>query len=100
MGWREMRKGSLCGFATVRVNVVGLVIHDIPVLAGNGGKTAWAGLPGKPIVGADGVAKHDATTGKLRYSPVLEWSDKHVADRFSAAVFEAIEQAHPGVVRP
>jgi hypothetical protein len=97
--WREMRKGTLCGFATVRVNAVGLVIHDIPVLASGGGKNAWAGLPGKPIVGADGVAKRDPATGKLRYSMVLEWSDKRVADRFSNAVVEAVKQAHPGVVR-
>jgi hypothetical protein len=97
--FREMRKGALCGFASVRINGIGLVIHDIPVLASSDGKNAWAGLPGKPMVGPDGMAMRDAA-GKLRYTPVLAWSEKRVGDRFSAAVVEAVEQAHPGVVRP
>jgi hypothetical protein len=49
---------------------------------------------------SDGMGKRGAATGKLRYSPVMEWSDKRIGDRFSAAVSQAVEQTHPGVVWP
>jgi len=34
-------------------------------------------------------------TGKVRYSPIIEFTSKDVRDRFSNAVVEALRLAHP-----
>lgn len=47
--WKPIAKGSLRGFATVRLGR-SLVIRDLAILHGNG--RAWVGLPGKPIISA------------------------------------------------
>jgi hypothetical protein len=90
LGWRPLLKGSLCGFAKVRLGK-SLVINDVAVLAGTDGP--WASLPSKPVIGRDGAAQRDAN-GKQRYSPVLEWADRSASDRFSAAVVDAIRREH------
>lgn len=94
--WKPMARNTLCGFATVRLPN-GLTIRDVTVHHANG--KAWASLPSKPIVGSDGVAQRDRSTGKIRYSPLLEWPDRPTADRFSAAVIDAVEVQHPGAVK-
>ena len=94
--WKLLARNTLRGFATVTLPS-GLTIRDVSVHASNG--KHWASLPSKPIIGTDGVAKRDETTGKIRYTPLLEWPDRATADRFSAAVIDAIEAQHPGAVR-
>jgi hypothetical protein len=96
VAWKAVQKNSLRGFADIRLSN-GLTIHDISIHTANG--RAWASLPSKPMLGADGVAKRDDTTGKVKYVPILEWPDRQTADRFSAAVIDAIEAQHPGAVR-
>jgi len=90
LGWRPMAKGSLRGFAKVRLGRA-LVINDIPVLQSNG--KAWASMPGKPLVDRDGQPMRD-NRGKARFAPILEWSDRDAGDRFSAAVVEAVTREH------
>lgn len=90
--WKSMRRNSLLGFATVRLRM-GLIIADITIHSSNGKR--WASLPSRPMVDRDGNAMRDRATGKIRYSPILNWSDRDTADRFSAAVITALEAAHP-----
>jgi hypothetical protein len=92
--WKPITKGAMCGFARVRLGRA-LVIHDIPVLCSNG--RAWATLPGKPIIRADGTVVRD-DKGKTRYAPILEWADRVAADRFGAAVLNAIRAEHPNAL--
>ena len=51
--WKPIAKGSLRGFAAVRLGR-SLVIRDLATLHRNG--RAWVGFPGKPIINADGTA--------------------------------------------
>lgn len=88
--WRAVVKGGLRGFAKVRLGK-SLTVHDVPVLVSHG--KAWAAMPSKPLVDADGLALRD-TNGKQRYAPVLEWADRDTSNRFSAAVVEAIKRDH------
>ena len=92
VAWRPLRKGSLRGFATIRLPI-GLTIRDCPVLVGRNG--AWATLPGKPQIDAEGRQKKDVN-GKALYAAVLEWEDRALNDRFSAAVVSAVRRHYPG----
>jgi hypothetical protein len=96
VGWKPMPRNSLRGFADIKLPS-GLIIREAVVHNTNG--RAWVNLPGKPMVDRDGQAVRDPATGKLKYAALLEWSDRAVADRFSAAVIDAIEAQHPGAVR-
>src|SRR5450755_3127635 len=89
LAWKPIVKGALRGFATIQLGR-SLKIIDVPVLCGNG--KLWASLPSKPLIG-DGKALLDAN-GKQRYAPIMEWSDKQAADRFSAAVVAAVRAEH------
>lgn len=90
--WRPLKKNSLRGFATVRVGKA-LKISDVSVHASNGKR--WASLPSKPQINKDGVVLKD-DSGKVKYTPIVSWTEKDAADRFSEAVIAAIESAHPG----
>ena len=92
LGWKELRRNTLRGFATVRLGR-SLKIADVAVHCSHGKR--WASLPGKPMLDRDGNPKRNEA-GKVVYSPVLEWSDKETADRFSGGVVELVERAHPG----
>lgn len=91
---RNPKNSTARGFATVRLRN-GLVIADIAVCSSHG--RTWASLPSKPILDADGRHATDAN-GKKRYVPILQWADREVADRWSAAVVELVRQEHPGVL--
>jgi len=92
LGWRQVIKNTLRGFAEVELPS-GLRIRDIPVHVHQNGK-AWAGMPGKPQL-EDGRLKLDAN-GKAVYTAILDWRDKALRERFSAAVVELVRAAHPG----
>lgn len=89
--WKPLTKNSLRGFATVELPI-GLKVSDVPVLVSNG--KAWASLPSKPQVDKDGLHKRDAN-GKPAYTAILEWRDRGLADRFSAAVVDLVRASHP-----
>ena len=92
--FKALRKGSLIGFATVRLPI-GLTISDVPVCTSHG--KIWASMPSKPILDAEGRHAIDANS-KRRYVPILQWSDRETADRWSQAVVELVRQKHPGVL--
>lgn len=89
--WRPMRKGSLLGFAKVEMPS-GMILSDVGIMSGERGP--WASPPSKPMVGRDGMALKD-DKGKLRCSPIIEFTNKEVRNRFSAGVIEAMRAAHP-----
>jgi hypothetical protein len=91
ISWKPLVKNSLRGFATVELPI-GLRISDIPVLISHG-KT-WATLPSKPQIDKDGQHRRDPN-GKPAYSPILEWRDRDLQDRFSGAVVDLIRAEHP-----
>jgi hypothetical protein len=89
--FRPAIKGALRGFATVELPI-GLRIRDMPVLVGRNGP--WASMPAKPQIDKAGQHKRDAN-GKTAYAAILEWRDRELSDRFSAAVIALIRAAHP-----
>ncbi len=89
-----MRKGSLLGFAKVEMPS-GMILHDVTILMGERGP--WASPPSKPMIDKDGVAMRDASTGKTRYSPLIEFSSKEIREKFSNAVIDGLRTAHPKV---
>jgi hypothetical protein len=89
--FRPLVKGSLRGFATVRLPN-GLTIADCAVCTSHG--KFWASLPSKPILDRDGRHMADEN-GKKRYAPILSWADRDTADRWSAAVVELVRQHYP-----
>jgi hypothetical protein len=93
--WKAIARGALRGFAAVRLGR-SLIIRDLAILYSNG--RTWVGLPGKPIIGADSTAARDAS-GKQRYVPTLEWSDRAAADRSGSAVIAAIRAEYPNALR-
>jgi hypothetical protein len=90
--WKSLKKNSLRGFATVRIGK-SMKVSDVPVHCSGGRR--WASLPSKPQINSDGVALRD-DRGKIKYIPIVAWTDKDSADRFSEAVISAIEADHPG----
>ena len=91
IAWKPLVKNSLRGFATVELPI-GLKISDVPVLISNG--KACASLPSKPQIDKDGQHKRDFN-GKPVYAAILEWRDRDLGDRFSAAVVALIHAEHP-----
>jgi DNA-binding cell septation regulator SpoVG len=89
--WRPLRKNSLLGFARVGFPS-GMVISDVTILSGDRGP--WASPPSKPMLDRDGVAMKDQR-GKIRYSPLIEFTSKEIRDRWSDTVIEALRSAHP-----
>jgi hypothetical protein len=89
--WKPVVKGSLRGFAKVRLPS-GMVLNEVTVLVANG--TAWASPPGKPMLGRDGNVMRDEA-GKPRYSPIVTFSSKELRNRFSDGIIEALLQRYP-----
>jgi len=96
LSWKPIRKGSLIGFASVRLGK-SLEIDGIPVCATNG--KAWASLPAAPMLDSNRTQKI-SDRGKPLYVPQLRWSDTASRDRFSAGVVALVEAEHPGATQP
>jgi hypothetical protein len=91
-GFRALAKGSLVNFATVYINELRLLVHDVSLH--RKGDARWALLPAKPMV-RDGRHVADAATGKPQYVPILEFDDRETRDAFSAVVWAAVIDEHP-----
>jgi hypothetical protein len=85
--FRALRRNTLCGFAVVTVAELKLTVRDVAIH--QKGDSRWAQLPAKPQV-KDGALVKDASTGKIAYTPVMEFTNKAVRDAFSAAVITAV----------
>jgi hypothetical protein len=91
--FKPVIKGSLRGFATVKLPS-GLLVADVVVCCSHG--KSWASLPSKPMLDRDG--RQVEVEGKKKYLPILSWSDRATADRWSDAVVMLVRQAHPGAL--
>jgi len=91
LDWRPMRRNSLLGFAKVELPS-GMIISDVTILTGD--KGPWASPPSKPQLSRDGTVMKDAS-GKVRYSPIIEFRDKQTRNRWSDGIIEALRIAHP-----
>jgi hypothetical protein len=90
LSFKPMVKGALRGFSTVELPI-GLKLIDCPIFVGTSGASAT--LPSKPVVSRDG--KRCRPDGRPQFAAILEWRDRQLSDRFSAAVVELVRAAHP-----
>jgi hypothetical protein len=91
--FRPLVKGALRGsFARVEVAPPGLEISDVPVLTSHG--KAWASMPSKPQLTADGTPRR-GTDNKPLYVAILRWRNTDLKNRFSDAVVAQVRQQHP-----
>ena len=85
--FRSVERGSLKGFAKIRVPNWKMSIDDVGIHEFHG--KWWAALPARPMLDADKkvVIGDD---GKVKYVRSLWFDDRDTADKFSAAVVEAV----------
>jgi hypothetical protein len=93
LAWKAVHKNTLFGFATVRIERIGLVVDDVAVHQKN--QSRGASLPSKPMLDRSGNVMRDEATGRIRYQPFGQWADRKVSDRFSAAVVAELLARHP-----
>jgi hypothetical protein len=89
--WRPLRRNTLHGFATIRIDEMHLVIHDVAIHEKDGRQ--WAQPPAKPQV-KDGLVIKDAS-GKAQYVNIMEFDGREVRDAFSRAVVSAVLAREP-----
>jgi hypothetical protein len=92
--FRALSRNTLFGFADITISELKLRIHDVAIHQKN--ESRWAQLPAKPQV-KDGALIKDAATGKIAYTPMMEFTNKAVRDAFSQAVITAVLDYSPGV---
>jgi hypothetical protein len=90
--FRALRRNTLRGFATVEIAEMKLTIRDVAVHEKN--ESRWAQLPAKPQL-KDGALVKDPATGKVAYTPVMDFASREVRDAFSAAVVRAVAARAP-----
>lgn len=78
---KPMRKGTLIGFVDLEMPS-GLIVRGLMLFEKNNKR--WCSFPSKEYTKPDG--------GK-GYSPLLEFADRSVSDRFQAAVLPLAEEA-------
>lgn len=88
LDFRPMDRGSLVGFATIRIAELRLTIKDVGIHDRDGRR--WAQLPAKPQIDREhrGIMKD----GKLQYNNILTFDSREIADAFSAAVLAAVDR--------
>jgi hypothetical protein len=91
LDFRRFDKNTLCGFCTIRIDPIRLIVHDICLH--RRASARWVALPSRPYV-RDGqhVIGDD---GKPRYLPVLEWEGRKVSEAFSHAVWASVLEKYP-----
>ncbi len=89
----SMLRNTLLGFARVR-QPSGMVLHDVAVHQKNG--SAWALPASKPMIDRDGAVLRDPN-GKVRYTPIIDFTSWETRNRWSDAVIAAMRDAHPEV---
>lgn len=99
LDFKPFSKGgsSLVGFAKV-LFPSGMILNNVTIHSREG--KAWASPPSAPMVGTDGVALTDRTTGKRRYHPLIEFCDDKTRWRWSHAVVSAFRHDFPGPLDP
>jgi hypothetical protein len=91
--WKPWQAGTLRGFCTAHLPS-GMILHEVGIHTRSG--SWWASPASKPMLSKDGTALRD-DAGKVRYSPIVSFTDKQTRDRLSRSVVEALRRAHPEV---
>ena len=90
-GFYPLHRGTLRGFAEIRINELRLTIRDVVVHEKNGKR--WAQLPAKPQVRDGELVHHEH--GKIQYFHLMNFDSRAVSDAFSAAVIAALLEFAP-----
>jgi hypothetical protein len=90
--FKPLRSNTLYGFADfvlpeVHLRVREATVHQL-------GSSRWIGLPARPQIDRDGVARRDER-GKILYAAVLQFTDRIAADAFAARSIEALLAEYP-----
>jgi hypothetical protein len=85
--FRSVERGTLKGFAKIKVPQWHLTMDDVAIHEKNGKR--WAALPARPMLDAKREVVKDEE-GKPKYAKTLYFDDRDVADRFSDAVVKAV----------
>ena len=91
--FKPLKSNTLHGFVDVRIVELHLLIHDLSIHQKNGKR--WASLPSKPMVSRDGVVRRDERTGKVAYTPILEFGDAETRSAFSNRVIASLLEFAP-----
>jgi hypothetical protein len=90
--WRQLRKNSLRGFATIQIVELRMTMNEVGVHQRNG--KSWAQPPSRPWISKEGqLIRGD--DGKIRYAPLFEFDSAEVRAAFSAAVIRAVTAFDP-----
>lgn len=92
LGFRARRSNTLHGFVDVLMEQTHLQIKECTVH--QKGDRRWVGLPARPQLTSDGVAKR-SDKGKIEYVAILQFEDREAADQFSAAAIAALLDKFP-----
>ncbi len=95
--FKPYRANTLVGFCTVVVTKMHMRIHDVSIHEKDGKR--WVSLPARPMLDKAGVALKD-DSGKTKYAPVIEFTDRETRDRFSNAVLAALIEFAPAAFEP
>jgi len=79
-GFREFKKNTLLGFATLRMTNIGLEIRDCTIHEKDGKK--WVGLPSRQYTDQEGETK---------YSYIVHFYSDDVWKKFQSAALAALE---------
>ena len=86
--WRAVPRNTLLGFAKIRVPEWRMTFDGVAVHEKDGRR--WAQLPSRPVLDGDRELVKESD-GKIKYAPVMEFDDREISNRFSAAVCKAVE---------
>jgi hypothetical protein len=90
--FHPLLRNTLRGFAEITIAEMRLTIRDVAIH--QKGEARWAQLPAKPQV-KDGALVKDPSSGKIQYTPVMEFDSRAVRDAFSTAVVNAVLECAP-----
>lgn len=79
VSFKQFEKGTLRGFATIRMTNIGLEIRDCAVHEKNGSR--WFQLPSKQVVKPD----------RSQWGCILDFYDKSRKEQFQAAAMAALD---------
>jgi hypothetical protein len=88
LSFKPLRRGTLRGFADIRIAELRLDIKDIAIH--QKGESRWAALPARPMLDKNGAVIRDRQTGKIQYANIFEFDSRDVRDAFSHAVVAAV----------
>jgi hypothetical protein len=85
-------RNTLRGFAEITIAEMRLTIRDVAIHQKSAAR--WAQLPAKPQV-KDGALVRDPGSGKIQYTPIMEFDSRAVRDAFSRVVIDALLEFAP-----